>query len=153
MVEQPTPLRRHVRSAVVNGGGLLREAATGIREGLQQLQDDPGISRRQSALEWELEEARRQGRWLSDDERLELEAERQRLHLATEAQRRRRRSLITLLVVSVLLPPLWPLAPVLAAYLLFPRTTGRVLLGALTLAGLAVVLLIALVVTLLVVLL
>jgi hypothetical protein len=42
---------------------------------------------------------------------------------------------------------------VLASYLLVPRTTGRVLLGALTLAGLAVVLLIALVVTLLVVLL
>lgn len=133
-----------MRSAVVTGGGLLREAAGGLREGLQQLQMEPETVRRRITLEQELDEARREGRWLSDDERRELEAERL-------AQQQRRRSLLLLLLVSLLLPPLWPLAVGLTSYLLFPRLTRRLLLGALTLAGLGTLLLIALIVIALVV--
>lgn len=135
-----------MRSAVVTGGGLLREAAGGIREGLQQLQMEPETALRRITLEQELEQARREGRWLSDEERRELEAERLALEQTTLAQQQRRRSLMVLLVVSLLLPPLWPLAVALTSHLLFPRTTRRLLLAALTLAGLGTLLLIALIV-------
>jgi hypothetical protein len=58
--------------------------------------------------------------------------------------------LVILLVVSLLLPPFWPLALGLTAYLLFPRTTRRLTVVALALTGVGVVVLIALLVTLLV---
>ena len=86
----------------------------------------------QPSLERELAEARRRGRWLSDEERqavamAELE-QAQQLHLA----RQQRWRLLVLLLVCLLLPPFWPLAIGLTAYLLFPRTTLR--LGVVALA-------------------
>lgn len=81
-------------------------------------------------LELDLEEARRLGRWLDDEERAEL-AERQRQQAAAlEQQRQHRQKLIILTVVCVLIPPLWPVALALTLYLLFPRTTRRLGLAA-----------------------
>ena len=109
--------------------------------------------RRSQQLELELDEARRVGRWLSDEEWAEraLAEERQQEDLAQ--QRQRRRKLVALLVVSVLIPPLWPLAAALTLYLLFPASTVRLAvatgLSLLVLGGLAALLLTTLVVALL----
>lgn len=143
----PSPIRVQLRSAVLAGGGLLREAAGGIRDGLELLQAPPAATERQLSLERDLEQARRDGRWLSDEERQELLEERDRLRRNAEAEQQRRRSLLMLLVVSLLLPPFWPLAIGLTAYLLFPRTTRRLTLVALALTGVGVVLAIVLVIT------
>ena len=143
-------LRRQLRNAVVSGGTVLRDAAGGVREGLDLLQTPPQERDRLNRLERELEEARRDGRWLSDDERAELAAERDAALQRRDAELRQRRLLLTLLVISVLLPPLWPVALGLTAYLLFPRTTRWLTLAALVLAGVGVVLLIAAVIAVLV---
>jgi hypothetical protein len=101
-------------------------------------------ARRIRQLERDLEEALRIGRWISDDERAERELERQRDQRARLAQRQQRRKLLALLVVSLLIPPLWPLAIVLTLYFLFPLTTVRVAvatgLSLLVLGGLVAVL-------------
>jgi len=88
-------------------------------------------------LEAELEQARRLGRWLADDERAALELAQQQQAQAALAQRRQRRKLLILTAVCVLIPPLWPLALGLVLYLLFPRTTKRfgLIAGGLLLAG------------------
>jgi hypothetical protein len=111
-------------------------------------------ARRIRQLERDLEEALRIGRWVSDDERVARAEEQQRQLRARLEQRQQRRKLLALLGVSLLIPPLWPLAPVLALYLLFPATTMRVAvatgLSLLVLGGLVAVLLTTLVVALLV---
>ena len=145
-------LRRQLRNAVVSGGSVLREAAGGVREGLQLLKTPPQERDRLTRLERDLEQARRDGRWLSDEERAELAAERQASYRRLEADRRQRRSLLTLLVVSILLPPFWPLALGLTAYLLFPRTTRRLTVAVLVLTVIGVLLLIAAVIAVLVLL-
>ena len=76
-------------------------------------------------LERELEDARRLGRWLSDDERAALALAMQQQAESALAQRRHRRKLWVLTAVSALIPPLWPLALGMVFYLLFPRTTKR----------------------------
>lgn len=88
-------------------------------------------------LERELDEARRMGRWLADDEREALELAQQQQAQVVLVQRRQRRKLLILTAVCVLIPPLWPLALGLVLYLLFPRTTKRfgLIAGALLLAG------------------
>lgn len=78
-------------------------------------------------LERELEQARRHGRWLADDELAALDAQQQQtldLDLALR-QGQTRRKLVLLTGICLLLPPLWPLALGLTLYLLFPRTTQR----------------------------
>ena len=79
----------------------------------------------ESQLEAELEQARRLGRWLADDERAALELVQQQQAQAALAHRRQRRKLLILTAVCVLIPPLWPLALGLVLFLLFPRTTKR----------------------------
>ena len=145
-------LRRQLRNAVVSGGSVLREAADGLREGLQLLQTSPQERERLARLEREQEEARRDGRWLSDDERAEMAAEREDSLRRQAGELRQRRSLLTLLVVSILLPPFWPLALGLTAYLLFPRTTRRLTVAVLVLTVIGVLLLIAAVIAVLVLL-
>lgn len=86
-----------------------------------------------SALERELAEARRRGRWLSDDELQGLERERQWQEQQLAHGRRQRWRLLLLLGVCLILPPFWPLALGITAYLLFPRTTVRLGLVALVL--------------------
>lgn len=100
-------------------------------------------------LERELEQARRLGRWLADDEIAALALEQQQQELALVAQRQHRRKLLLLTAICVLIPPLWPVALGLILYLLFPRTTRRYGL----IAGVAVLGLAALVTVVLVTLL
>lgn len=93
---------------------------------------------RQPTLERELAEARRRGRWLSDDEHTQLHlAEQQQAQQLAQGRQQRLR-LLVLLGVCLLLPPFWPLALGLTAYMLFPRTTlklGVVALVLLVLLG------------------
>lgn len=76
-------------------------------------------------LEQELEEARRLGRWLSDDERHAAMEQQRQQAAAMEQQRQHRRKLLILTAVCVVIPPLWPVALGLTLYLLFPRTTKQ----------------------------
>ena len=76
-------------------------------------------------LERELEQARRLGRWLADDELAALEQQRQQQLVLAAQQRQHRRKLIVLAVVCLLIPPLWPLALGLTLVLLFPETARR----------------------------
>ena len=71
---------------------------------------DPG-----NKLERDFQIAKDQGRWLSDEERKDLEQ-----HEAIRSK------LIVLTSICVLLPPLWPFALGLTLYLLFPKTITRV---------------------------
>ena len=66
-------------------------------------------------LERDFEIAKNQGRWLSDQEQMDL-----------EQRSKQRTKLIVLTGVCVLLPPLWPFALGLTLYLLFPKTTSRI---------------------------
>ena len=77
-------------------------------------------------LERDFQVARDQGRWLSDDERVELEREESERLQREEQQSQQRTKLTVLAGVCVLLPPMWPLALGLTLYLLFPRTMTRV---------------------------
>ena len=77
-------------------------------------------------LERDLHIARHHGRWLSDEERLELEREESERLQNEEQQKQLRTKLTVLAGVCVLLPPMWPLALGLTLYLLFPRTMTRV---------------------------
>lgn len=119
--------REFVRRSVLLGAQLLRETAAGVRDAARELADP--ASARQRSHELELERARREGRWLSDAEREDLE-------LAAQARDQRRRTLVVLLVISVLVPLLWPLLPLWLGLLLWPRTTRRLLWLALTALGL-----------------
>ena len=104
-------------------------------------------------LERELEQARRHGRWLADDELALLQEQRQAEIALHQQNRIRRRKLLLLTAICVLIPPLWPVALGLMLYQLFPRTTRRYGLMAgvivLALGGLFTVLLVTLLVALL----
>ncbi|MEB3235184.1 MAG: hypothetical protein VKM98_07140 [Cyanobacteriota bacterium] len=76
-------------------------------------------------LEHELEQARRHGRWLADDELVELKLQQQGTLQRDQSRRSHRHKLLILTAICVLIPPLWPLALGLVLYLLFPRTTRR----------------------------
>ena len=66
-------------------------------------------------LERDFQLAKKQGRWLSDDE-----------HIVLEKRNQIRSKLILLTGVCILLPPLWPFAVGLTLYLLFPKTISRI---------------------------
>ena len=66
-------------------------------------------------LERDFQLAKKQGRWLSDDE-----------HIVLEKRNQIRSKLILLTGVCILLPPLWPFAFGLTLYLLFPKTISRI---------------------------
>ena len=81
-------------------------------------------------LEQELRTAQLHGRWLSDEELAALDEEK-RQQIQDQAHRNQSRlRLIVLTGVSLLIPPLWPLAIGLTLYLLFPSTTRRLGLAA-----------------------
>ena len=129
-------LREGVRRSVVLGASLLREASAGVLDAVGQLADPRRV--RQQRLHDELEQAREEGRWLSDDERAQRLVEQQRVFS-------RRRLLLGLLVISLLLPPSWLLVPIWCGLLWWPRTTRRLLVVAAALAvAVAVLLVVAL---------
>ncbi|BEV36156.1 hypothetical protein [Synechococcus sp. M16CYN] len=72
-------------------------------------------SRSKKQLERDLQLARDQGRWLSEDE-----------HLEFEKREQLRTKLLVLTGVCILLPPFWPFAFGLILYLLFPRSISRI---------------------------
>ena len=94
-------------------------------------------------LEDELDRAKARGRWLSDDEKADLDREADAVALQVEAKQRRDRKLMILTGVCLLIPPLWPLALGLTLFLLYPDTMTRLglaaavtfLVGGLLLAG------------------
>jgi hypothetical protein len=95
------------------------------------------IDPRQQALERDLEEAMRLGRWVGEEERALIE-ERAAADLAARRQQEqlivRRRLLLVLACLAILVPLLWPLV-IIGAIGLFPRTSRRLLLGGITLAA------------------
>ncbi len=80
-------------------------------------------------IEHELERAQQLGRWLSDDELQAEERAAQEVLALEQREASRRTRLMVLAVACLLVPPLWPLAFALVLYLLFPRSTGRILLA------------------------
>ena len=94
-------------------------------------------------LEDELNLAKARGRWLSEDEQVELDCEADAVATQVEAKQRRDRKLMILTGVCLLIPPLWPLALWLTLFLLYPDTMTRIglaaaiafLIGGLLLAG------------------
>ncbi|MEY3544167.1 MAG: hypothetical protein RLZZ106_83 [Cyanobacteriota bacterium] len=129
-------LRQGMRQTVLAGASLLREASAGVLDAVAELAAPQG---RSGSLERELELARQQGRWLSDDERAERAAREQR-------RAQRRRTLLLLAALSLLIPLLWPLLPVWLGLLWWPITTRRLLIGV---VGAVVALMVLLVVLLL----
>ena len=125
-------LRDGVRRSVLLGGSLLRDATAGVLDALRELSDPQ--HQNTVLLERDLELARRHGRWLNEEEKAQLaQREQQRLQ--------RRRLWLVLLVISLLLPPLWLLAPVWIGLLCWPSTTQRLLwVGLAALIGLGVAL-------------
>ena len=112
-------LRHGMRQTVLVGASVLREASAGVLDAVAQLATPQS---RSGSLERELELARQQGRWLSDDERAELAASEHR-------RAQQRRTLLLLAVVSLLIPLFWPLLPVWLGLLWWPITTRRLLMG------------------------
>lgn len=124
------------RAAVVRGVALMRSAVRGLRSGLQVVREEGAdLATRQGArrnqLLAELEEARRLGRWhTAEDQALVREHE---ARLAAEGRAAslrlvRRRGTVALLVVAWFVPLLWPLA-IAGSFLVFPRTSRRLLVG------------------------
>lgn len=132
-------LRHGMRRTVLVGATLLRDARAGVQDAVAELSAAHQTS---AALERELDQARQQGRWLSDDERAELIFQEQK-------RRQQRRSLFLLAAVSLLIPPLWPLLPIWVGLLWWPVTTRRLLVALLAGAGVIVASLVVLVVWLL----
>jgi hypothetical protein len=128
-----------MRRTVLVGATLLRDARAGVQDAVAELSAAHQTS---AALERELDQARQQGRGLSDDERAEL-------ILQEQKRRQQRRSLFLLAAVSLLIPPLWPLLPIWVGLLWWPVTTRRLLVALLAGAGVIVASLVVLVVWLL----
>ncbi|WP_392350649.1 hypothetical protein [Parasynechococcus sp.] len=77
-------------------------------------------------LERDFDQAKRSGRWLSDDEMQVLADQEQALLVEQQRVLANRRKMIVLTGVCIVLPPLWPLALLLTLVLLYPTTMKRV---------------------------
>ena len=84
----------------------------------------------QDRRERELQVAREEGRWLSDDEHEAIEQQHQQRIVQGRRDSATRNKLIILCGVCVLIPPLWPVALGLTLYLLFPKSVTRISLVA-----------------------
>jgi len=80
----------------------------------------------QDRRERELQVAREEGRWLSDDEHEAIEQQHQQRIVQGRRDSATRNKLIILSGVCVLIPPLWPVALGLTLYLLFPKSVTRI---------------------------
>jgi hypothetical protein len=132
-------LRDGMRRSVLAGASVLREASAGVLDAVAELAA-PQV--RSASLERELDLARQQGRWLSDDERADL--------LVSEQRRaQRRRTLLLLAALSLLIPLFWPLLPLWLGLIWWPVTTRRLLLALVGGVGAVLALLVVLVLWLL----
>ncbi len=77
-------------------------------------------------MERDFDQAKRSGRWLSDDEMQVLADQEQALLVEQQRVLANRRKMIVLTGVCIVLPPLWPLALLLTLVLLYPTTMKRV---------------------------
>ena len=111
-------LRDGMRRTVLVGASVLREASAGVLDAVAELAA-PQI--RSASLERELELARQQGRWLSDDERADL-------LVREQGRAKRRRTLLLLAALSLLIPLFWPLLPLWLGLIWWPVTTRRLLM-------------------------
>ena len=92
-------------------------------------------------LERDLQHAQQCGRWLSDEEMARLAEEEEARSDVDQRREVGRRKLIILIALSVLIPPLWPLALVLTLVLLYPDTMKRIgLIGGVILLILSILL-------------
>ena len=112
-------LRDGMRRSVLAGASVLREASAGVLDAVAELAA-PQV--RSASLERELDLARQQGRWLSDDERADL-------MLSEQRRAQRRRTLLLLAALSLLIPLFWPLLPLWLGLIWWPVTTRRLLLA------------------------
>ena len=95
----------------------------------------------QERRERELQVARDQGRWLSDDEYESMEQQHQQRIVQNRRDSATRNKLIILTAICVLIPPLWPVALGLTLYLLFPKSVAKIsLVAGLILGSLGVLL-------------
>ena len=132
-------LRDGMRRSVLAGASVLRDASAGVLDAVAELAA-PQV--RSASLERELDLARQQGRWLSDDERADL--------LVSEQRRaQRRRTLLLLAALSLLIPLFWPLLPLWLGLIWWPVTTRRLLLALVGGVGAVLALLVVLVLWLL----
>jgi hypothetical protein len=132
-------LRDGMRRSVLAGASVLREASAGVLDAVAELAA-PQV--RSASLERELDLARQQGRWLSDDERADL--------LVSEQRRaERRRTLLLLAALSLLIPLFWPLLPLWLGLIWWPVITRRLLLALVGGVGALLALLVVLVLWLL----
>jgi hypothetical protein len=130
------------RSLVIGSGGLARSALRGLHSGLRALreQEEHGAgdaAGRRARLLVELEEARRLGRWHTEEDQVLLREHEARLAAERRAAGLRqagRRGSLALLVVAWFVPLLWPLA-IAGSFAAFPRTSRRLLVGLLGLAA------------------
>jgi len=126
---------------------IWRQALDGLGRSLQLVAAPRALDPRQQALERDLEEAMRLGRWVGEEERALMEA-RAAADLGARRQQEqlilRRRILLVLACLAILVPLLWP-PVIVGAVWLFPRTFRRLLLGGITLVA-AVVLTVGLLV-------
>ena len=96
--------------------------------------------------ERELQVAREEGRWLSDDEHEAIEQQHQQRMVQDRRDSATRNKLVILTGVCVLIPPLWPVAIGLTLYLLFPKSVTKVgLVAGLFLASVGVLMMAVLV--------
>ena len=132
-------LRDGMRRSVLVGASVLRDASAGVLDAVAELAA-PRV--RSASLERELDLARQQGRWLSDDERADL--------LVSEQRRaQRRRTLLLLAALSLLIPLFWPLLPLWLGLIWWPVTTRRLLIALVGGVGALLALLVVLVLWLL----
>ena len=132
-------LRDGMRRTVLIGASVLREASAGVLDAVAELAA-PQI--RSASLERELELARQQGRWLSDDERADL-------LVREQGRAKRRRTLLLLAALSLLIPLFWPLLPLWLGLIWWPVTTRHLLMVLVGGVGALLVLLVLLVLWLL----
>jgi hypothetical protein len=81
-------------------------------------------------IERDFAQAKRLGRWLSDEEALSAAETEARLRQRQQEIERNRGKLWALTLICLIIPPLWPLALGLSLYLLFPLTTRRFVVAA-----------------------
>lgn len=138
-----SPVSSAARSLVLGTAFAVREAARGVRSGLELLRDGRGdieAASRRDTLQAELEQARRLGRWhTAEDEALvrEHEARLAAEQRALTLRQAGRRGSMALLVLAWFVPVLWPLA-IAGSVAMFPRTSRRLALAFVALAAASV---------------
>jgi hypothetical protein len=130
------------RSLVIGSAGLARSALRGLQSGLRTLRERDGHNAgeapgQRTRLLAELEEARRLGRWHTEEDKALLREHEARLAAERRAaglQQVGRRGSLALLLVAWFVPVLWPLA-IAGSFVAFPRTSRRLLLALLGLGA------------------